>query len=266
MLPAIAWALTSDREQPISIEADHAQLDDKTGVTQYKGNAILTQGTLKIEGDIITFYYGEDKQITKAVAQGKRAKYQQVHKPGEKPVKAKALQMEYRAKEQKIYLLGDAHIWQNGNESTGNSIEYDITRDLVNISSADVKIGDKVEKSNKRIHIIIQPPGKNKKPKQSTSQQKQPQAEPALKAPTEAIDKPQSTAPDSTERKYKTAATTTRLNIRTGPGTQYSKLGTFNSETNVIVLSIQEYWSQVRGEVDGQPVIGWVNNRYLVQN
>ena len=73
LLPALAWALPSDREQPISIEADHAQLDDKQGITQYKGKAVLTQGTLRIEGDIITFYYGEDKQIIKAVAQGNLA-------------------------------------------------------------------------------------------------------------------------------------------------------------------------------------------------
>lgn len=55
LIPAIALALPSDREQPINIEADHAQLDDETGVTQYKGDAILTQGTLRIEGDVITF-------------------------------------------------------------------------------------------------------------------------------------------------------------------------------------------------------------------
>ena len=31
MLPAISWALPSDREKPINIEADHAQMDDQEG-------------------------------------------------------------------------------------------------------------------------------------------------------------------------------------------------------------------------------------------
>jgi lipopolysaccharide export system protein LptA len=76
-------------------------LDDKSGITQYKGNAILTQGTLKITGDVITFYYDQNKQITKAIAQGNFSTYQQVQKPGEEPVRARALQMEYHAGSQK---------------------------------------------------------------------------------------------------------------------------------------------------------------------
>ena len=79
LLPTLTWALPSDRQKPINIEADHAQMDDKIGVTQYKGRAVLTQGTLRIEGDIITFYYDADKQLKKAVAQGKPAKYQQFY-------------------------------------------------------------------------------------------------------------------------------------------------------------------------------------------
>ena len=82
LLPSIAVALPSDRDKPINIEADHAQLDDKLGITQYKGRAVLTQGTLRIDGDIITFYYDKNKKLTKMIAQGKMAKYQQIQNPG----------------------------------------------------------------------------------------------------------------------------------------------------------------------------------------
>jgi transaldolase len=34
--------------------------------------------------------------------------------------------MEYHAKSQKIYLLGKGHVWQSGDEFTGNKIEYAI--------------------------------------------------------------------------------------------------------------------------------------------
>lgn len=252
LAPALTWALPSDREKPIEIEADHAQLDDEKGVTQYKGTAILTQGTLKIEGDIITFYYDDDKQLTKAVAQGKLAKYQQVQKPGEKPVRAQALQMEYHAKSQKIYLLGKGHVWQGGDEFSGDRIEYDITRNVVNASSKPVKEGTKPRKGE-RIHIIIQPPGSKKKSKPATSK---PKVEPkATTAPSPEI-KQQG---DS----YPTAMTTTNLNVRTGPGTQYNKLGTFNPADEVIILTEQKEWLQVRGEIDGQVIIGWVSRRYI---
>lgn len=259
LMPALAWALPSDREKPINIEADHAELDDQEGVTQYKGDAILTQGTLRIEGDIITFYYDQNKRLTKAVATGKLAHYQQIHKPGEKPVKAQALKMEYYAERQKIYLTGQGHVWQNGDEFTGNYIEYDIARNVVSANSKPLTVeGEKQKKG--RVHVIIQPQ--------------------AVRAPSPATDKaPETTSPapkaneeSATENKpeaktepkpYPTAMTTTYLNVRTGPGTEYQKLGTFPQNMEVIVLTRQPDWAQVRGTIDGEPVIGWVNSRYL---
>ena len=255
LVPALTWALPSDREKPIDIEADHAQLDDEKGVTQYKGTAILTQGTLKIEGDIITFYYDEDKQLTKAVAQGKLAKYQQIQKPGEAPVRAKALQMEYHAKSQKIYLLGKGHVWQNGDEFSGDRIEYDITRNVVNASSKPVKEGTKPRKGE-RIHIIIQPPGSKKKAKPTATEPKT-EAKPATATATPSAEVKQE------DDSYPTALTTTNLNVRTGPGTHYNKLGIFNAAADVIVLTEQKDWLQVRGMIDGQVIIGWVSRRYI---
>ena len=66
LLPTIAWTLPSDSSKPINIEADHAQLNDSSGITQYKGNAVLTQGTLRIDGDIITFHYMVKNSLLKS--------------------------------------------------------------------------------------------------------------------------------------------------------------------------------------------------------
>lgn len=247
-LPSLSWALPSDRNQPIEIEADHAQLDDAEGITQYKGKAVLTQGTLRIEGDIITFYYDDNKQLSKAVAQGNLATYKQVQKPGEEPVRASALQMEYHAKSQKIYLLGKGHVWQAGDEFSGNKIEYDINKNVVNANSAPVEVKGEVRKAE-RVHIIIQPPGSKKKttaPKIVPNTESEP---PAVKN-------------KDTEQRPK-GLTTTRLNVRSGPGVQYNKLGTFNMSSEVIILTEQKEWLQIRGEIDGQVVIGWVNHRYI---
>ncbi len=250
LLPTLALALPSDREKPIDIEADHAQLDDERGVTQYKGTAILTQGSLRIEGDTITFYYDEDKQLTKAVAQGKFATYQQIQKEGEQPIKAHALQMEYHAKSQKIYLIGKGHVWQNGDEFSGDRIEYDITRNIVNARSKPTPAGTKPVKGE-RIHIIIQPPGSKKKPK-TTKQASTATPKPAANIPAK-----------SRSDGYPTAITTTNLNVRTGPGTQYNKLGIFSVRTDLIILTEQKDWLQVRGVIDGQVVIGWISRRYI---
>ena len=247
-LPALSWALPSDRNQPIEIEADHAQLDDAEGITQYKGNAVLTQGTLRIEGDIITFYYDENKQLSKAVAQGNLATYKQIQKPNEEPVRARALQMEYHAKAQKIYLLGQGHVWQAGDEFSGSKIEYDINKNLVNANSAPVEVRGEVRQAE-RVHIIIQPPGSKKK---TTAPKIVPQ--PQIERPT---------INEKERDEHPIATTTTRLNIRSGPGVQYNKLGTFSMNSEVVILTEQKEWLQVRGEIDGQVVIGWVNRRYI---
>lgn len=57
--------------------------------------------------------------------------------------------------------------------------------------------------------------------------------------------------------------TTSRLNVRTGPGTGYQRLGTLDQNLRVIVLSRQQGWAQVRGMLNGETVIGWVNDYYL---
>jgi len=247
-LPSLSWALPSDSQQPIDIEADHAELDDANGITQYKGKAILTQGTLRIEGDIITFYYDENKQLTKAVAQGNLATYKQVQKPGEEPVRARALQMEYHAKSQKIYLLGQGHVWQAGDEFSGNKIEYDINKNVVNANSAPVEVAGEKQESG-RVHIIIQPPGSKKK---ATA----PKVVPNTNIEPTPID-------DKNTDQHPTASTTTTLNVRTGPGVQYNKIGAFSPNSDVIVLTEQKEWLQVRGEIGDQVVIGWVNRRYI---
>jgi lipopolysaccharide export system protein LptA len=257
LLPALALALPSDREQPINIEADHAQLDDEQGVTQYKGNAILTQGTLRITGDIITFYYDENQQIKKAVATGDLATYKQVHKPGEEPVRARALQMEYHAKIQKIYLIGKGHVWQQGDEFSGNHIEYDIARNIVHANSAPVQVDGKTQKSG-RVHIIIQPPG-SKKTKKPVAK---PENKPAKPVTTPAPEAEQTSSSKKAE-KYLTARTTTHLNLRTGPSTLYEKLGIFPPNTEIIVLTQQKDWVQIKGSIKAQPVIGWVSRRYI---
>lgn len=258
LLPSLAIALPSDRDQPINIEADHAQLDDKTGITQYKGRAILTQGTLRIDGDIITFYYDKNKKLKKVVAQGKKAKYQQVQKPGETPVKAEALQMEYHAGSQKIHLMGQGFVWQNGNKFSGNRIDYDIERNIVNANAKPVTVGNSVQTTSGRVHFILDP--------NSQSVRNEPEEKPAQvvapATPAPAVNNEQ-TATAST---YPTTQTLSRLNIRTGPGTQYNKLATFAKGSDLIVLTEQNNWLQVRGMSNGEVVIGWVHRSYVSPN
>ena len=263
LLPTITSALPSDSSKPINIEADHAQLDDSTGITQYEGNAVLTQGTLRIDGDIITFHYNNQKQLTKIVAQGELAKYQQIQNLGEEPVNARAQQMEYHAAAEKIYFLGRGQIRQAADEFNGNRIEYDIKRNIVNAYAKLASIGHNKDEAAEQVHIIIDSNAqrKNSKPIKKLAKPKQNK----LTSPTRIIPSLSESNNDKNAENtfYPMAHTLTKLNIRSGPGEQYLKLATFENNRAVVVLSRQNEWVQVRGKSNEQMVIGWVHSSFV---
>lgn len=50
---ATSFALPSDRNQQLTLVADRATYNDKTGVTTYTGNVVIEQGTMKLQADSI---------------------------------------------------------------------------------------------------------------------------------------------------------------------------------------------------------------------
>jgi lipopolysaccharide export system protein LptA len=58
-----ALALSTDRDEPINIEADRAEADNAKRITTYYGDVIITQGTLKITGDTVTIEYDDQESF-----------------------------------------------------------------------------------------------------------------------------------------------------------------------------------------------------------
>ncbi|MGI9291950.1 MAG: lipopolysaccharide transport periplasmic protein LptA, partial [Gammaproteobacteria bacterium] len=76
LIPVSASGLTSDRDQPVVIEADKATLNEKTGHSVYEGNVHLRQGTLVLQGDKMTVQLNEGA-IQTVVLSGTPATYRQ---------------------------------------------------------------------------------------------------------------------------------------------------------------------------------------------
>lgn len=144
----LAWGLSSDRDQPMHLEADHADINDKTGVHIYTGNVVITQGTLHMTGDHLTVYTVEG-EIKKAISLGKPATYRQRPDNKDQDVEAEALRMEYYADEGKLILIDTAKVWQGGDTFRSERITYDIDRDVVNAGTGE-----------DRVRIILQPRNK----------------------------------------------------------------------------------------------------------
>ncbi len=151
--PITGWSLSSDREQPMLIEADRAELDDAKGISIYRGNVRVTQGTLLLTGEIMTVYNKGD-EVQKVIMEGVPATYQQRPDNKDQDVRARALHMEYFTNPEKIVLTKQAEVEQEGNLLRSERIVYDVPLDRVNAGTTE---------PDERVRITIQP--KPAKPK-----------------------------------------------------------------------------------------------------
>ncbi|OZB22801.1 MAG: lipopolysaccharide transport periplasmic protein LptA [Pseudomonas sp. 34-62-33] len=147
---AAAWALPSDRDQPIRIQADSAELDDRQGVAVYRGDVIITQGTLKITGDTVTITQTASGDIDVFTAVGNLAYYEQKPAVDKDIVKAYGKTIQYFASNERIVLIDQAKVIQEGNTFEGEKIVYDTRRQIVNAGRA----------PRPRIDMVIQPKNK----------------------------------------------------------------------------------------------------------
>lgn len=120
-----AWALSTDRDKPIEIEADAAERDDNRGVTIYTGDVIIIQGTMKILGDIVTIYFDNEQDITKVVAEGEPAEFEQLPDGAVEVQNAQAKTLEYHTADDTMVLLGNAVSWQGESRIEAEKIVYD---------------------------------------------------------------------------------------------------------------------------------------------
>lgn len=154
-----ALALPEDRSQPIHIQADSAELDDRTGVAIYRGNVIITQGTLKVTGHTATITRGAGGDIDVMTALGTPAYYEQKPAPNKSIIQAYGLTLQYFIANNRIILIDQAKVIQDGNTFEGEKIIYDTQRQIVNAGRA---TNTPITVPRPRIDMVIQP--KNRTP------------------------------------------------------------------------------------------------------
>lgn len=153
--PFDGHALSSDKDKPMAIEADSVEIDDKRGLTVYRGNVDVRQGTMHVRGAtlVIERINGEVKVVTMV---GEPATYRQ--RPDNKPqdVKAKARKLQVYPRRDLVRLERSASVTQEGNVYTGNIIEYDNKNDIIRMKG-DIGTTDTGKKTKGRIRMTIQP-------------------------------------------------------------------------------------------------------------
>lgn len=154
-----AAALTTDRDQPIEVNADRFNGDEVKQTAVYSGNVIVTQGSMRITGDRLELRL-TPKGYRQAEVTGK-ARFRQQRDPKgsvgpDEWVHAEASNILYDEEEDKITLTGAAKL-----SRVVSGVEKDITRgekivyDMRNARST--VDGGVVDGQRRRVTTIIAP-------------------------------------------------------------------------------------------------------------
>lgn len=143
-----AFALESDRRQPIELAADSVDIDEGKGVSIYKGDVDLRQGTIHLQADIVTVHQ-QGRKTSKIVADGSPVQFQQQSDKG--LVQGRAKHVEYEVDSENLVLSGDAEVVQGQDRMRSDRIVYDRVRSVVKAGAA--------AQGKQRVKISIQAPG-----------------------------------------------------------------------------------------------------------
>ena len=155
-----AWALPNDNEQPIRIQANEAQLDDKQGVATYTGGVIITQGSMKITGNTVTLTRTPAGDIDVVTSVGNLAYFEQKQAAADPaPIKGYGKTIQYHAQQNRIILIDQARVVSSdGNTTDGEKITYDTVKQIAQAGRA---TGAKIGTPKPRIDMVIQPKQKD---------------------------------------------------------------------------------------------------------
>lgn len=160
-----ALALPEDADQPIHIRADNVEYDQNGNRVIYRGSVQVDQGTLRVNAETLTIDLQDGKKVLRITAEDTPAYYQQQMEAGEEPVRAQALTIVYHTQEERIDLMGEANLEQEGSTLTGDLIVYDIVAGRV----------DATADREKPVRMVLQPAAT--KPATSQSEDEPPAVE-----------------------------------------------------------------------------------------
>jgi len=147
LLPCQLWALATDRDQPIEIEADQLEVREQERVSIYQGNVKLVQGSLEINADRVVIHFNEANELTLMEMTGTPATLRQLD-DNQQEMWGEAKQIDYTQSKSLLELRDSARLSQ-----AGDIIESDLIR--INTENSSLQAGSM--ESDQRVKMLIQP-------------------------------------------------------------------------------------------------------------
>ncbi|MBQ5429989.1 MAG: lipopolysaccharide transport periplasmic protein LptA [Neisseriaceae bacterium] len=146
------YAMEADRKQPVEIEADSASFVQENKRTEFSGNVIVHQGSLKITAaNVIAERNERDEQFITAT--GAPVRFQQnldEKRPDGTPqlVKGHANKITFDHAKSTVILSGNAMIDREGDTVSGNTISYNTKTAVYTVKGG---------KGSGRVSVVLQP-------------------------------------------------------------------------------------------------------------
>lgn len=141
-------ALSEDRDQPMTVESDQAELDRNTNVGTYTGDVIIIQGTFELNADQVVVS-APDGDLSHIVATGEPADFRQRPDGATEDITGHARQIDYFADRSLVVLTGEALVQQGKDVVESERIEYELENDIVRAVM--------VEGNDTRVQMILHP-------------------------------------------------------------------------------------------------------------
>ena len=138
-------AATGDANQPVNVKADQSEFDERAGIQTLSGNVEITQGTLMVKADEIQIEL-KNGALFRIIGTGNPIEFQQETDDGA-IMSGESSRIEYNTETTQITFSGNARFERPGQQLTGSSITYNISKLTFKAS------GDK----KGRVNIVLQP-------------------------------------------------------------------------------------------------------------
>ena len=156
LIPSVTLSEEADRDKDIEIESDMMTVDDAKSISIYKGDVIMTQGTLIIKANELTVR--EDSQgFQHSTAIGKPTTFKQKRDGLDEYIEGRAERIEYDGHMDKVHLYSKASVKRGNDTVFGDYIMYDTNAEFAQALSGSTKDEDGNTVKKGRTRVIIKP-------------------------------------------------------------------------------------------------------------
>lgn len=154
LTPLASHALSSDRDQPIEIEADELEIDENRHLSRYQGNVSMRQGSLRIQADSVVLHFDSGNNLQWLDIVGSPAEFEQLD-DNQRPVSGSALKMKYYEPRSLIEMHGNARYQTHLDKIESESITINTRTNALQAGQGD---------GRDRVRMLIKPRSQSVQP------------------------------------------------------------------------------------------------------